>query len=170
MKKIIVTLFSLFFVLACAGVTSKAANVNEITDTDTSTLDSLTTSEQNSGSINNEATSQTSSGEATTETTTSENLSPSDDITSDLLPEVSTDGFFKKLYNKLWGAAGGVQKIVFIIIIVFLVIDLLFLVGSIFSKKNIGFYIIGLVICVVAALADIYIVDIVAGINSWLKN
>lgn len=175
MKKISITLLMLFFMLTCNSVIAKAAVSKAITDTDTSTLDSLTTEQsEGSGSIsNNEETSQepsTDSADGTTEATTEGAFGMDQDITSDLLPEVSTQGFFSKLFDKLWGAANVVQKVVFIVIIIFFVIDLLMLVASIFSKRNIGLYLVGLIICVIAALADIYAVDIVAAINSWFKN
>lgn len=171
MKKIAITLFTFMLCMVCGTLTPKAAS-RQITDTDTSNLDSLTTSQTTESSVSNNG--NDNAGDSTAigdgNNSSGDAFLNDNDLGSDLLPEVSTEGFFKRLYNKMWGAAGGVQKLVFIVLIILLVIDLLMLAGSIFAKKNIGHFLVGAIIIIVVAIADIYIVDIVAAVNSWFKN
>ncbi len=89
----------------------------------------------------------------------------------EVLPEVDTEGFFQHVYNKMWVATTGLQKIVCVISIMFFLASLLMvLVSSLGDKRHLGWYLFSLLISCLVFIGALYAPQIVAAFSNWFVS
>ena len=157
MKKLIFTLALAILLVAGYSRTSYAKSNNAVVDL------SVTTEAE------------------TTEEVTGENPS-SDDIPAyipededviggDLLPDVDADSFFEKIYNKMFSALSGVQKIVAVILLGCFAIATIMVVISCFGQKSkVPWYLFAMLIIALMLVCDIYAVPITSAFTKWFVS
>lgn len=86
----------------------------------------------------------------------------------DILPEVETEGFFEHVYNKLWVATTGFQKIVCIFAVIFMLISLvMILVSSIGNRARLPWYLLSFLISAIVFTCSLYAPQIMSAFNNW---
>jgi hypothetical protein len=154
MKKFVLTLALAVFVLLGYGSVTEAKEIsNDVVDLGVNTTTEAVTDN-----------SQNSSGEDLKEWATSETVFGDDLVTTN----VTVDGFFSRIYNKLSSALSGVQMVVAVILIMFFVIDTVMVVVSCFGQKNrVPWYLLAMLIVAIMFVCDIYAVTIVNAFKVW---
>ena len=85
-----------------------------------------------------------------------------------VLPKQDTQGFFNRIYKKMFEGLSAVQKIVAIILAFAFVINLVAIAFSFFGQKGkIGWYLVGLLIIAICFVFDLYAVDILNAFTHW---
>lgn len=86
----------------------------------------------------------------------------------DILPEVEAEGFFEHVYNKLWVATTGFQKIVCIFAVIFMLISLvMILVSSIGNRARLPWYLLSFLISAIVFTCSLYAPQIMSAFNNW---
>lgn len=82
-----------------------------------------------------------------------------------------TTSFFNRMYKKTLQGLNAIQIVCIIIVIIFAIIIAVALVANILGdKKKIPFYILGLVICMLAVVFIYYAQDIFAAFLHWVSK
>ena len=89
----------------------------------------------------------------------------------DILPEVETEGFFQHVYNKLWQATTGFQKVVCIFAVIFMLISLvMILVSSIGNRARLPWYLLSFLISAIVFTCSLYAPQIMSAFNNWFTT
>lgn len=89
----------------------------------------------------------------------------------EMLPKVESEGFFERIYNKLWGVTTAAQKVVCVISIIFFLIDLIMILASALGNRSkLPWYLFALVICLMIFVASIYAPQIASAFNNWFMS
>lgn len=89
----------------------------------------------------------------------------------EVLPEVDTEGFFQHVYNKLWIATTGLQKVLCVISIMFFLASLLMvMISCLGDKRHLGWYLFSLLISCLVFIGALYAPQIVAAFSNWFVN
>lgn len=184
MKKIItrifLTLVMVFVLCGFCGVGECKAST--IIDTDTSSVDNLTSE----STTETESAGKTDETNENTSTETQENISTSVSSDKDVIDSLidndiqtfdvnsegeNVEGIFNKIYDKMWSGLGAFQKI----IAVFLIICFVYCCGGVIisllvNKKNIPQFLLGMFVCVVMFICNLYAVEIVASVTKWFSS
>lgn len=87
----------------------------------------------------------------------------------DMLPKVDAEGFFQRLYQKLFSGLTVVQTCVAILIaILFVICIFMTIVSWIGNRGRVMWYVIGALVCALCFVADIYAVPILNFFKEWL--
>lgn len=101
----------------------------------------------------------------------SQELQEMEDITDGLIPDVSAENFFQKIYNKVFAVCNGTQKIIAIILIIFFVIDLISVAYSCFTQPaKVPLKLLILLIIAILFVLDIYAVQIIKAFSNWFVS
>ena len=87
------------------------------------------------------------------------------------LPDVDTEGFFQHVYNKLWEATTGLQKVFSVISVMFFLVSLIMvLISSLGDRRHLGWYLFSLLISCLVFIGALYAPQIVAAFSNWFVN
>lgn len=85
--------------------------------------------------------------------------------------KVDSDSFFDKIYSKLFEGASATQNIAKIIVLIFLVIAVIASVVAWFTNRGkVLWYIIGILICLIAFVLIYYAPEILIAFKNWATN
>jgi len=179
MKKIlkIVITFVLFFLVSLLNQNiceAKEIKRETIIDLEVATESSTTEEpepENESNSVVDDLTESDLFEVDDTQSSIGENEESFEDITENLVPKISTDDFFKRVYNKLFATCSGIQKILAVVLIILFLIGLFALGASLFGNRTKTLsYAVAELIIVILFFCDIYAVQIVTAVNNWLAS
>ena len=89
----------------------------------------------------------------------------------EVLPSVDGINIFERVYGKLWEATTGLQKIVCIFAIIFMLFSLvMILVSALGNRARLPWYLLSLLICALIFTCSLYAPEIMAGFNSWFMS
>ena len=167
MKKTLLYVISILAVLVIGTACSPGITRNSAANTTKSVIDlELTTGLGEPVSDEN-----IPSGEATTEPTKPDSEIGSIPTADELVPNVSMEGFFTKIYNKVFVAVTGVQKIIAIILALFFCFSAVMVIVSCFGQKSkVPWYLLSLLICALCFVADIYAIPILNAFTNWFAS
>ena len=93
------------------------------------------------------------------------------ELGDETLPEVDEEGFFQHVYNKMWIATTGLQKIVCVIAIMFFLGSLVMvLISALGDRRHLGWYLFSLLISCLVFVGSLYAPQIVAAFSDWFVN
>lgn len=109
-------------------------------------------------------------GGATTVSEAPSNLNAIPDA-NDMLPEASLEGFFEKIYNKMFTGVTMLQKIIALVLALFFVFSVVMVVVSCLGQKSkVPWYLLSMLICALCFVADIYALPILNAFTNWFTN
>lgn len=178
MKKVIIVLFTIIVLGVGTGTVAYAQEGDTVVDVNTDTLDKI----QEEDDSSTEDASATEDAQATEDTLTKTDITDSSaagkdgsfDLSSGVFngQEVTKEGFFSKVMNRLNDSLSGIQKVaVFIIAICFVVCMVLAVASGITGNvKKIWVYILSALLCLIMIVCIIYARDIISSFNSWFMS
>lgn len=178
-KLFLLILLSLLFVLPCMSVSAATdtgiVDIEETTEITTEET-SASTYGVTSGSTNNKGNSSSSSSVSNGASSNSTNTGSGDIYIDDngnvqVTGSVTTEGFFKKLQNKLLEVFTGFKGVALVIImIIFIVLIILLAVSLAGEKKRIPGYCVGILICLVCFVFVMYAPEIITSFSNWFVS
>ena len=180
MKKkrfLLFTMLALCFTLMC-GFISVKRDVIDPENTVTEAGNVVENSDTQAGDNNGDNTQNTESNNGQEGFTVNGDgdisINTNDVITNpnDMYPKVEPEGFFQRLYNKMFQATNAFQKVIAILLIIIFVICVFMTAASAMSpkKEKVVGYLIGALICLIALVVDLSAVPIMNAFNSWFKS
>jgi len=168
-----------------SGSDSAAASVSSSTSgsTSDSTSDSASDSSSGTAAASTGITNTTSTSSSfTTESgkdsvdnlynnNTSEIMGDDWEFGDEILPEVEPEGFFEHVYNKVWEATTGIQKVIGVLLIILFVIAVFMVVVSCFGNKaRVIWYVLTMLLIAICFVCDVYAAQIIAAFTNWFTS
>lgn len=122
-----------------------------------------------------EATTQETT-EATTQATTEQSTEAANDLegmefVDHMLPQVTPENFFARLYHKLFQACNAAQRVIGVILIIFFAWATVMVVVSFFGQKGkVAWYLLTMLVIAIMFVCDVYAVQIIYTFKNWFMS
>jgi uncharacterized membrane protein YraQ (UPF0718 family) len=165
---------SKFFLLAgiiiTMTVTAGITKTSAVVDLSESTTTETAIGGGETASANSSSTTSSSSSVFTIDQSGLKDTSNSEEYTfgDSLYNKVDEKSFFQRIYDKTYEGVTVVQKVVsYILFGCFIICILMTGISLLGDKKRVAWYLLGMLICAILIIADLYAVDIVNSFSTW---
>ena len=165
MKKLSIAIILTFLGVGMFGITSKAAGVVDL-DPTTEVTTEVTTESVNDLGGNDEPNVSIGMDNGIT-ISNGESLTDPDAI----YPKVDAENFFQRTYRKLLEGTNFYQRVIAILLVVcFVTCAFMTVVSLVGQKGRVIYFVIGMLICAICFVADLYAIPIMNAFNAWFNS